>query len=282
MSSSWQRWKGIMKAQPFEEKRLNKWQPPFIVQPKYDGIRCRAVPIPSGGHLLLSSEENPIYLPHIQDAIRTQKQFDGLELDGEIYRHGWPFEQIFSVASRTVNPHPDAPKLQFHIFDIVNDDPQGLRSVQISQFELHDKVGPIQFSPFWLCADLQAIMEVYNELISYGYEGIIVRNINAPYERKRSLWVMKFKPKQEDTYRIVGYEEELSINGSPKGQLGSLRCVGEDGAEFSVGSGFSQRDRRALWDRREDLAGKVCRVSYQHITSGKGVPRFPIFVEVLK
>ena len=117
----WQRWKGIMKAQPFEEKRLERWQPPYIVQPKYDGIRCRAVPLPAaggGGHLLLSSEENPIFLSHIQDALRRNEQFNNLELDGEIYRHTWPFEQIFGVASRTVNPHPDAHLLQFHIFDI--------------------------------------------------------------------------------------------------------------------------------------------------------------------
>ena len=49
-----------MKAYPFEEKRLAKWRPPFIVQPKYDGVRCRAVPIQQPGfgtgYILLSSE----------------------------------------------------------------------------------------------------------------------------------------------------------------------------------------------------------------------------------
>ena len=34
---------GIMLCYPFEEKRLNKWNPPYIIQPKLDGERCRAV-----------------------------------------------------------------------------------------------------------------------------------------------------------------------------------------------------------------------------------------------
>jgi len=55
MSPEWQRWKGIMKAVPFETKRLDKWQPPYIIQPKYDGDRCRAVKLDNGNFLLLSS-----------------------------------------------------------------------------------------------------------------------------------------------------------------------------------------------------------------------------------
>jgi len=86
----WQRWKGIMKCYPFEEKRLAKWQPPYIVQPKYDGVRCRAVPIPGGGYILLSSEENVIYsVPHILDWLNRVQLTT--ELDGELYCHGMSF-----------------------------------------------------------------------------------------------------------------------------------------------------------------------------------------------
>ena len=278
--ANWQRWKGIMKAVPFEEKRLNKWEPPYIVQPKYDGIRCRAVPLPTGGHLLLSSEENPIFLPHIQAAL-NQSQFNGLELDGEIYHHGWPFERIFSCASRTVNPHPDAIHLQFHIFDLINLEPCGSRMVQLNNFSV-DSRDPINFAPFWLCKTLSEVMQIFNELIAYKYEGIIVRNIYGAYERKRSTWIMKFKPKQSDHYKIIGFKEEETIEGSPKNSLGALICVGTDGAEFSVGSGFTARDRRDLWDQRERLVGKICEVSYQHLSSRRKVPRFPIYTKVLK
>jgi len=125
-------------------------------------------------------------------------------------------------------------------------------------------------------------MEVFNELIVLGYEGIIVRHYLAPYEKKRSTNVMKFKPKQEDTYVIVGSEEEISVGGTPKGTLGALVCRSGDGNTFRVGTGFNEGARKDLWSNREALAGKIARVQYQHITPGRKVPRFPVFVEIVK
>ena len=48
------RWHGIMKAVPFEEKRLAKWKPPYIVQPKFDGNRCINEPLENSSLLLTS------------------------------------------------------------------------------------------------------------------------------------------------------------------------------------------------------------------------------------
>ena len=58
--SIWVKRKGIMLCYPFEEKRLNKWAPPYLVQPKLDGERMRAILDTEGKCTLLSSEENEI------------------------------------------------------------------------------------------------------------------------------------------------------------------------------------------------------------------------------
>jgi len=275
------RWKNIMKAYPFTEERLAKWQPPYIVQPKYDGVRCRAIPIagPNGeGCLLLSSEENIIYsVPHLNEIIgglhlRT-------ELDGELYCHGMSFEEIVSITSRTVNLHPDYKRIQFHCFDIVNDQPQMKRSLIIEN--LRGLNPHIVIAPFWLCSDLDDVMRTHDKLHELGYEGIIVRHMQAPYEIKRSLYVMKFKAKKEDDYEIVGSQEEVDKNGNLKGTLGALICKSGDGNLFNVGSGFNADQRRELWIDREALPGKIANVKYQHLTTGKQVPRFPVFVEVI-
>uniref|UniRef100_A0A6M3KXJ5 Polydeoxyribonucleotide synthase [ATP] n=1 Tax=viral metagenome TaxID=1070528 RepID=A0A6M3KXJ5_9ZZZZ len=273
---SGQRWKGIMKCYPFEESRLAKWNPPYIVQPKYDGVRCRAIPLESG-YILVSSEENVIYsVPHINESLGKSRMV--FELDGELYCHGMSFEQIVSITSRTVNLHSDHQQIQFHLFDVVNDQPQMHRQLEVDKL-LH-YVPNVQVAPFWMCDNLEDIMRAYDKLISTGYEGIIVRNAYAPYERKRSLWVMKFKPKKEDTYEIIGWKEEVSIEGNPKGRLGALVCKSGDGNTFAVGSGFNEDMREMLWKDKESLCGKSATVSYQHITSGKQVPRFPVFVEI--
>jgi DNA ligase-1 len=275
------RWKNIMKAYPFTEERLAKWNPPYIVQPKYDGVRCRAIPI-AGAHgegcILLSSEENIVYsVPHLNTIIGGL----GLkaELDGELYCHGMSFEEIISITSRTVNLHPDYKKIQFHCFDIINQEPQMKRSLIIEN--LRGLNPHIVVAPFWLCADLDDVMRTHDKLHELGYEGIIVRHAQAPYELKRSLYVMKFKAKKEDDYEIVGSQEEIDKNGIPKGTLGALVCKSGDGNTFNVGSGFNADQRRELWIDRESLPGKIANVKYQHLTTGKQVPRFPVFVEVL-
>lgn len=275
--AKWQRWKNIMKCYPFEEKRLAKWAPPYIVQPKLDGVRCRAVPLETGV-LLLSSEENPIFsVPHINEALYQA----GIEqeLDGELYNHEMNFDQLTSITSRTVNVHPAHKAIEFHIFDVVDDRPQFERQLFVTDLKFNSKY--LVNVPFWICYTLDDIMRTYDKLIELGYEGIIVRHVGAPYERKRSLYVMKFKPKKQDEYEIVGVTEEHDIQGNPKGRLGALVCKSGDGNTFNVGTGFSDEDRTKLWDISGMLPGMTAKVSYQHLTSGKKVPRFPVFVDVM-
>ena len=273
--NKWQRWKNIMKCYPFEEKRLAKWQPPYIVQPKYDGVRCRAVNV-GGNYLLLSSEENIIYsVPHINKALDNLQT--NVEFDGELYTHGMSFEQIVSITSRTVNRHPSFKSIEYHIFDIVSEKPQAERLRDLHNFA--NKSRFIQVAPFWICESLDDIMKVYDKLIKMSYEGIIVRHFQCPYERKRSTWIMKFKPKKTDEYKIVGYKEEVSVQGVPKGTLGALVCESGDGQVFNVGTGFTEEQRHLLWQERGTLVGKTCIIAYQHLTDRK-IPRFPVFVEV--
>lgn len=281
MANNWQRWKGIMKCYPFEESRLAKWQPPYIVQPKYDGVRCRAIPIQTGPKgdefLLLSSEENVIYsVPHINEILSGSKL--RAELDGELYCHGMTFEQIVSITSRTVNISPDHQQIKFHIFDIVNDQPQMRRTLLIEALR---GLSPwLEIAPFWLCESLDDVTRTYDHIVNLGYEGIIVRHQMAPYERKRSTLVMKFKPKQQDEYEVIGVTEEIDKDGNPKDRLGALICRSGDGNTFNVGTGFTDEDRVKLWDIQGILPGMIATVKYQHITSGNKVPRFPVFVEV--
>lgn len=283
MTANYQRWKNIMKCYPFEEKRLAKWQPPYIVQPKYDGVRCRAVPLDNGSYVLLSSEENIIYsVPHINEDLE-QSQLPRWEYDGELYCHGMSFQDILSITSRTVNLHNLRTEIKFHIFDVVAEQQHQMeRLVALvgQQREIKSRKY-LRFAPFWMCENLEEVMRAYDKLINSQYEGIIVRHSHGLYLRKRSMWVMKFKPKKEDTYDIIGWKEETSNEGAPKGRIGALVCQSCEGDTFSVGTGFTDEMREMLWERRGNLTGRHARVSYQHLTTGKKVPRFPVFVEVL-
>jgi ATP-dependent DNA ligase len=274
---------GIQLAYPLEEKRILKWKPPYICQPKLDGIRCRAIRH-GNSYILLSSEENVIFLPHIVEALNLlpmDELYGYHEYDGELYVHGWPLEQINGTIPRpdTVNFNPNAGKIQFHIFDIIKEDqPQYLRIHNLMQLNLYD---PLILCKPSICNTMQEIIETYNAFLSEGYEGIIVRHFAAGYVRKRSTYILKFKPKKEDTYLIVSWEEEKSVDKVPKGTLGALVCW--DGTNhFSVGSGLTNQLRRELWEVRDELPGKYVKIGYQHLTTTNKVPRFPIFLEIVE
>lgn len=271
----------IQLAVPFEEKRLSRWEPPYIVQPKLDGERCRTVPIGEGKYMLLSSEENPFFsVPHINKALN--KLGIDVELDGELYCHGMNFEQIHSIVSRTINLHPDREAIKFYVFDYVSEEPQMMRIGKLPRILPQKSNLPIITVPYHICESLEDVMKTYDLLLNKGYEGIIVRHLQAPYIRKRSTYMMKFKPKKEDIYDIIGFKEEINKEGNPKDRLGALVCKGDDGTEFSVGSGLRDEDREKLWEGKEGLKGKRVRIQYQHLTTGRKVPRFPVFVEVLE
>jgi DNA ligase-1 len=242
-------------------------------------VRCRAVPIGEGKHLLLSSQEKPFFsVPHISNALKLLGT--SLELDGELYCHGLPFEDIDSIVCRPVNLHPHHQMIKYHIFDCADESlTQTERMSKILRLPTNEF---IEVAPFYLCYTFDEVMRAYDDILENEYEGMIVRHFAAPYVRKRSVHMMKFKPKKEDTYEILGVVEETSISGSPKKALGAFICSGEDGTPFKVGTGFSQAQRRDYWKRSEVYIGKMVRVQYQALTSGKKVPRFPVFMEVIE
>ena len=269
---NWQRWTGIMKCYPFEEKRLAKWEPPYIVQPKYDGDRCKGYPLPrSKEYLLLTSEENPYFsVPHIKESLANSGL--DLNLDGELYDHNicleGGHELVHSIVSRKVNLHPRHKEISFYLFDIENEEPQLQRLIRLNQIkELN--LPYIKVAPFWICETLDEIKQAYDNLILKGYEGIIIRHLHNSYERKRSTFIMKFKPKKKDIYTIVGWNEEISKDGIPKGRIGSLIMSSQAEDTFNVSAGLNNESKALLWGIRDKLSGMTATVHYQHLTNKK-------------
>ena len=162
--------------------------------------------------------------------------------------------------------------MEFHVFDIKFHSYSQHNRLQwlldsSSSFPLHVKLVPTRFAH-----SLDDIKRIYDEFIEMKYEGIVVRHMEAPYVEKRSIHMMKFKPKKSDTYRIVGWNEEISIDGIPKGRIGSIILTSDLDDTFSVGAGLDADQKAYLWDIRDELAGKNATVFYQHLTN-KSIPK---------
>jgi len=257
---------GIMLAKPYEERLLRRFKLPYLIQPKLNGLRCRVVPRMDGkGYMLLSSSATQVTgTPHL---LEQMNQFgrEELELDGEFYIHGEPLKYIQGIVKRTVNLHPEHERMNLYLFDIINDATQAVR-LDTLRYILKDFDRPsIIHVPVFKAQSYEEVIDILADVLSQGFEGIVIRDAWAFYERKKSFNLLKLKPEKDDFYLIVGYKEEISIHGESKGRLGSVWCEDADGTRFYVGSGFDADERETLWADKEALIDKICHVKYTEL-----------------
>ena len=220
----------------------------------------------------------------------TLKQ--GFVLDGEVV--GNTFQELMRQARRKENV--DAADSVFHVFDVLPLDdfqrghwnaPLSKRIALLEAMQpAFDKMPNAELLPH-LQVDLDTsegknqIERYANEMVNAGFEGIMIKNLDAPYLCKRSTDWMKWKPTITVDLQVIGLEEGTGRN---KGRLGALVCNGvDDGKEITVnaGSGFSDTERDSLWEDRNLIVGRTVEVMADAITQnqdGTYSLRFPRFV----
>lgn len=116
--------------------------------------------------------------------------------------------------------------------------------------------------------DQTAFNEFNKQAIDAGYEGIMVKDPEAPYELKRSYAWLKIKPFIEVSLTITGYEE-----GKPDskyvGALGAWIMEGEDDGrkiKVNVGGGLSDEERKLYWSKRDEMIGFIGEVRADAMT----------------
>ena len=120
--------------------------------------------------------------------------------------------------------------------------------------------------------------EINAKAIAGGYEGIMLKDPEAPYECKRSVAWLKLKPFIEVSLTVVATEEGTGKN---VGKMGALVCEGVDDGKairVNVGSGFTDEQRDEFWSCRVD--GQIVEVRADAVTQnqdGTYSLRFPRF-----
>jgi DNA ligase-1 len=271
------------------------------IECKLDGVRVLAVV--SGSTVNLYSRNGKPFdnFPQIAEAIEDARALfrHGLNsggrfvLDGEIV--GESFQKLMREAHRKSDARTDG--MVYHIFDIIplEDFERGYWNAQqhkrlaiLDQAaeQLKEQTDCLRVMP-GLDVDLDTaeghdVMRRFAEdAVTAGYEGIMIKSVDAPYECKRSSFWMKWKPTITVDLNIVGLEEGTGRN---QGRLGALICEGVDNGRdirVNVGSGLSDSDRDEYWNARDDLVGRVVEVEADAVTQnqdGTYSLRFPRFV----
>jgi len=249
-----------------------------LLEPKLDGVRVITVINASNKTATMYSRNGKILenFTHITSAIEKHiALFErSLILDGEMVSSS--FQALMKQVHRKSDVQSDDARLM--LFDIVpvsefqkGESIMGQRrrsNLLRSMKPIFDTIGSIDVIP-QKEVDLdtavgQIEFKQYNkDAIDANFEGIMIKDIDAPYVCKRSVSWLKQKPFIEVSLTIVGIEPGTGKN---EGKMGAAICEGEDDGKFirvNVGSGWSDDQRAEIND---EVIGQVLEVRADAIT----------------
>lgn len=242
------------------------------IQAKLDGMRCLATK--EGGEVTLASRGGkPITsVPHI---VRDLKEImeEGDTWDGELYSHDLDFETMMSLGRKKV-PDPRHEELEFHVFDVVSPLDYCARVAILDDGRWADSVKVVPYHVFTVEGDFESTLHEQVAAAEIGgYEGIIIRRLDLPYEHKRSIQLLKLKTFHDEEFTIVG--SETGTAGTKKdGILACFVCSTPEGKEFKAPLCGTEQLLREMWERRDTYVGELATCMFQEKTK-YGVPRFP-------
>ena len=271
------------------------------IEQKLDGVRVLAVLTKSSVNLYSRNGKPFENFPHIVDQLldikyNLAKLFTsnrtGFVLDGEII--GESFQALMKQAQRKSDVKTEG--MVYSVFDIIplEDFERGFWNAQQDKrleileegrhiFDTTDCVRIMDGITVDLStAEGHDIMRRYaTDAVDAGFEGIMIKDLSAPYECRRSTFWMKWKPFIEVSLEIKDVEEGTGRNA---GRLGALVCEGRDDGQdiaVNVGSGFSDDQRIEFYSNRSNLPGQIVEVRADAITKnqdGTYSLRFPRFL----
>ena len=283
------------------EKHVAKMTGIKRLEQKLDGVRVLAVVTKTTVNLYSRNGKPFDNFPQIVDSLENIKNKfaklfqacpHGFVLDGEII--GESFQALMKQAQRKTDVQTDG--MTYSVFDVIPlaDFERGFWNAQQHKrlaileeyravFEMTNCVRIMDGIEVDLdTAEGHDILRRYAEdAVAAGFEGIMIKDLGAPYECRRSTFWMKWKPTITVDLNIVGFEEGTGRN---QGRLGAIICEGDDNGRrinVNVGSGLSDANRDEYWSARDQLLGDVIEVEADAVTQnqdGTYSLRFPRFV----
>ena len=267
-----------------------------LLEPKLDGVRVITIINAENKTASMYTRNGKLLenFSHITSALEANIELfeRSLVLDGEMVSSS--FQALMKQVHRKSDVQSEDARLM--LFDILplSEFQKGksvlgqkrrsnlLRSMKAT----FEKVGSIDIIP-QIEVDLdtgvgEMQFKQYNkDAIEAGFEGIMIKDVDAEYVCKRHVSWLKQKPFIEVSLTIVAVEEGTGRN---VGKLGALVCEGEDDGKLikvNVGSGFSDSDRDSFYQSRDTLPDQVVEVRADAVTQnqdGTYSLRFPRFL----
>lgn len=275
---------------------------PVMASPKLDGVRALVI-----DGVVMSRNFKPIPSLYVQERF-GKPEFNGL--DGELILGNPTAQDCYRDTVSAVMTQASSEAVDFYVFDDFlgrggfKDRYEHLykRTQDVSYCHLETSGIIILKHDIITSVDDLDVMEA--DFLATGHEGVMVRSLDGPYKYGRSTtkegFLLKMKRFKDCEAIVWGFDEKWH-NGNEAGRdelgrmhrtshksgktlcgtLGAIKVRGVggtyDGVEFDVGTGFSDSERRDIWENQLTYTGRIMKVKY-FPTGSKDKPRFPTFL----
>jgi len=289
-----------MLANSYTKKNLDRIKFPAYAQEKLDGMRVNIIVVKgkvsyrsrNGKLIELHSHSNAIFTNMAK--ITGDGVFDGemlVERDGVILDrktgNGILNKSVRKTMKFTITAE-EAAMVKFVIWDFIpiKDFKNNVCTIPYSErYSTLVKTMKLMNSKIVSLVNTQQVdnqqhaNDIFNEYLSKGSEGVILKNSDGPWEDKRATHQVKMKAELDADLKVISWVEG---SGRLAGKMGSLICESEDGGlKVSVGSGFNDAQRESITPA--EVIGKIITVKYNEKIKSKSKEEnslfLPIFVE---
>jgi len=228
-------------AEPFDK-------PGWVYEEKYDGDRMLAYKEEDRVRLLTrNGKDRTDSFPRIAEAIRVLRPAT-LLLDGEVV----VFDKKGVSHFQLLQQNKGEPV--YAVFDCLFHEGKDLRRGPLSMRRdvMEGSIGP---SEVLLPSHRLATngLEAFGIAQRHGYEGLVAKDLSAPYVEGRSTKWLKVKVHQEDEFVIAGYTKP----GGARQHFGALLLGAYDKGKLryvgKVGTGFDRKTLAALYLKFQPL-----------------------------
>lgn len=265
--------------------KKNEWH---VLETKLNGINGSVL-----NGLMLSRQGKELNnLNHIIEQL-NKTSFKGYYFNGELIRKntdGLSNGENFRETTSIVNSDAiDKTNIDFIVFDLlpIEEFNKGISKLkykdrlkqlkQLKQEALDLGLNNIDIPTIYYEGEDISNIDYYLDIATKNDEEGLMYIKNNNWKNKRHSGILKVKKFLNADCKIVGYEEG---DGKYKGMLGAF-IIDYKGNKVNVGSGYTDDERIELWNKRDELIGRVLQVKFKEETKDKKTGlisiQFPIY-----
>lgn len=221
-------------------------------------------------------------LPRLSDVLIEMMLDEGVALDGELYLPGYSINNINSFIKN--EELPQHYQLQYWIYDLAIDNMSAIYrydtlqhylnncriTVALKDDHLNNKQRVVLLDEFEV-DNLNEAIEYRDKFIDLGFEGLVIRDVEAEYQfgGKRNNAMLKYKKIFDGLFTI----KDIIPEGVKRKDLPKFVCINDVNDElFECIINLPQSVQRDILIRKNEFIGKKLFVEYRERSGEKEVP----------